>query len=142
MGLRNGPWTQCVIARTCLQATGAIKPTWQSMRNTLAEQVSCTPCSLTCCSSSVMQQDNSVLALQVSVGFLLGTGLSAGGFLRVYATNGSTLNAAAIALSLWLIVMTSVLLGTALPFVLTRVRLPACQMQEVGRISLVVLDFA
>jgi hypothetical protein len=60
--------------------------------------------------------------LQVWVGLLLGTGLSAGGWLRVYATNGSVVNASAIALSLWLIVMTSVLLGTALPFALTRVR--------------------
>jgi Mg/Co/Ni transporter MgtE len=61
------------------------------------------------------------LAEQVWVGLLLGTGLSVGGWLRVYATNGSIINASAIALSLWLIVMTSVLLGTALPFALTRV---------------------
>jgi len=53
--------------------------------------------------------------------FLAGTGLSAGGFARVYATNGSVDNAGAISLSLFLIVMTSVVLGTGLPFALTKV---------------------
>ena len=54
------------------------------------------------------------------MGLLLGAGLSAGGFLRVYATNGDVVNAAAISLSLFCIVMSSVVLGTALPFALNR----------------------
>ena len=43
-----------------------------------------------------------------------------GGFVRVYLTNGSLLNSAAISLSLFTIVMTSVLTGTALPFALAK----------------------
>lgn len=51
---------------------------------------------------------------------LLGGGLSVAGFLRVYITNGSLLNAAAISLSLLSIVVSSVLLGSGLPFALAR----------------------
>ena len=54
------------------------------------------------------------------MGLLLGTGLSLGGFVRVYATHGDATNAFAISLSLFLIVMTSVVLGTGLPFALAR----------------------
>jgi len=54
------------------------------------------------------------------VGLLLGTGLSAGGWLRVYITNGNPTNATAIALSLFAIVLSSTTLGTALPFTLAR----------------------
>ncbi|KAF5828919.1 hypothetical protein DUNSADRAFT_16831 [Dunaliella salina] len=75
-------------------ATGAIDASWPSMRRSLAEQS--------------------------AVGLLLGTGLSAGGFARVYVTNGSVDNAGAISLSLFLIVMTSVVLGSGLPFILTK----------------------
>jgi Mg/Co/Ni transporter MgtE len=57
---------------------------------------------------------------QVYVGLLLGGALSAGGFLRVYLTNGDLTNATAISLSLLTIVMTSVLLGTGLPFALSK----------------------
>ncbi len=76
------------------QATGAIRPSWPSARATIREQA--------------------------LVGMLLGTGLSAGGFIRVYATHGDVANAAAISFSLFLIVMTSVVLGTGLPFALAR----------------------
>jgi len=75
-------------------ATGAIRPSWESCRNSMAEQG--------------------------LVGLLLGTGLGLGGFVRVYMTNGDLVNAAAISLSLFLIVMTSVVLGTGLPFVLAK----------------------
>lgn len=51
---------------------------------------------------------------------LLGGGLSAAGFVRVYVTNGSLLNAFAISVSLLAIVFASVLLGTGLPFALAR----------------------
>lgn len=83
----------------CLQvirglATGAIKPTLPSIRKTLQEQA--------------------------SVGLLLGTGLSMGGFVRVYVTNGDLWNAISISLSLFIIVMSSVVLGTALPFALNK----------------------
>ena len=54
------------------------------------------------------------------MGLLLGTGLSAGGWLRVYITNGNPTNATAIALSLFAIVLSSTTLGTALPFTLAR----------------------
>jgi Mg/Co/Ni transporter MgtE len=61
-----------------------------------------------------------VLLQQIKVGLLLGTGLSVAGWLRVYITNGDAQNSTAIALSLFLIVLTSVLLGAALPFGLAR----------------------
>lgn len=51
---------------------------------------------------------------------LLGAGLSAAGFARVYITNGSLLNAFAISSALLSIVFASVLLGTGLPFLLAR----------------------
>lgn len=57
---------------------------------------------------------------QAMVGLLLGTGLSVGGFVRVYLTNGNIVNSIAISSSLFVIVMTSVLAGTALPFVLSK----------------------
>lgn len=57
---------------------------------------------------------------QCAVGAVLGTGLSVAGFARVYITNGDLTNALAISLSLLSIVMTSVLLGTGLPFLLAR----------------------
>ena len=47
-------------------------------------------------------------------------GPAGGGFVRVYLTNGSLINSSAISLSLFAIVMTSVLTGTALPFGLAR----------------------
>ena len=40
--------------------------------------------------------------------------------MRVYLTNGSLVNSSAISLSLFAIVMTSVLTGTALPFGLAK----------------------
>jgi len=61
-----------------------------------------------------------VLKQQVSVALILGTSLSAAGYCRVYITNGDALNSAAIALSLFLIVCTSVIVGTLLPFGLAR----------------------
>jgi Mg/Co/Ni transporter MgtE len=61
------------------------------------------------------------LADQAAVGALLGAGLAAAGFLRVYLTNGDVTNAFAISLSLLCIVMTSVVLGTVLPFCLAEV---------------------
>jgi len=65
-----------------------------------------------------MQQ---TLLQQGAIGVLLGLGLAGGGFVRVYLTNGSLLNSTAISLSLFAIVMTSVLIGTALPFVLAKI---------------------
>ena len=62
----------------------------------------------------------SSMAKQAFVGLLLGSALSAGGFLRVYLTNGDMVNASAISISLMTIVMTSVLLGSGLPFALSR----------------------
>jgi len=76
------------------QATGSITTSWSSIKTTLTEQV--------------------------EVSILLGGGLSLAGFLRVYVTNGSLLNAFAISLSLLSIVVASVLLGSGLPFVLAR----------------------
>lgn len=57
---------------------------------------------------------------QLAVGLMLGAGLAAGGWLRVYVTNGDALNATAIAISLFLIVVCSVIAGTGLPFALAR----------------------
>lgn len=75
-------------------ATGSITTSWGSMRAAMLEQV--------------------------EVALLLGGGLSAAGFVRVYVTNGSLPGAFAISLSLLLIVMTSVVLGSGLPFCLAR----------------------
>jgi Mg/Co/Ni transporter MgtE len=51
---------------------------------------------------------------------MLGGGLAAGGWLRVYLTNGDTWNANAISFSLLCIVFSSVVLGTSLPFGLVK----------------------
>lgn len=64
-----------------------------------------------------MQQ---TLIQQGAIGLLLGLGLAGGGFVRVYLTNGSLVNSSAISISLFAIVMTSVLTGTALPFGLAK----------------------
>lgn len=55
---------------------------------------------------------------QLKVGALLGTALAAGGFLRVYITDGNSLDATAISISLFVIVSLSILTGTCLPFFL------------------------
>jgi Mg/Co/Ni transporter MgtE len=60
------------------------------------------------------------LLQQASVGVLLGSALSAGGFARVYITNGDLVNATAISVSLFSIVMISVVLGSSLPFALSK----------------------
>lgn len=60
------------------------------------------------------------LMQQAAVGVLLGSALTAGGFIRVYVTNGDLTNAVAISSSLMTIVMASVLLGSSLPFALSR----------------------
>lgn len=73
--------------------------------------------SITLTSTSISK----TLLQQSAIGLLLGLGLSCGGFVRVYLTNGSLLNSAAISLSLFAIVMTSVLTGTALPFALAKI---------------------
>ncbi|CAN0360907.1 unnamed protein product, partial [Ectocarpus fasciculatus] len=58
-----------------------------------------------------------VIGDQAIVGILLGAALAAGGFVRVWVTEGTNLrDASAISSSLFLIVMASVLLGSALPF--------------------------
>lgn len=77
-----------------LQATGSITTSWKSVKTTITEQL--------------------------EVAMLLGGGLAAAGFVRVYITNGGFLNATAISLSLLAIVTASVLLGTGLPFALAR----------------------
>ena len=103
------------------QATGTIKTTWPSVRKTLTQQA--------------------------YIGVLLGGGLSGscghllllhmvmpvkqeladicvfnavGGFIRVFITDGSFVNSCAISLSLFMIVMASVLTGTMLPFGLAK----------------------
>jgi hypothetical protein len=50
-------------------------------------------------------------------------GCAVGGLARVYVTHGVLRDAAAIAASLFLIVLASILLGTALPFALSRMGL-------------------
>jgi len=60
------------------------------------------------------------VSAQAQVGLVLGLFLSLGGFVRVYLTEGSLEDATAISLSLFLIVMSSVVLGSALPFALSR----------------------
>ena len=61
-----------------------------------------------------------VLRQQAAVAVMLGSGLSLAGWIRVYVTNGDAMNSTAIAISLFLIVMTSVMLGAALPFGLAK----------------------
>ncbi|CAK0758335.1 hypothetical protein CVIRNUC_002612 [Coccomyxa viridis] len=71
-------------------ATGRIKATRSAIRQTMAQQC--------------------------FVGLLLASGLTVAGFARVYITEGSLLDSVAISASLFCIVMSSVLTGTALPF--------------------------
>lgn len=78
-------------------AMGSIKPTWPYIQQTLREQA--------------------------TVALLLGSGLSVGGFVRVYLTSHNLRDAIAISLSLFLIVMTSVMLGAGLPFALTKAKI-------------------
>ena len=59
-----------------------------------------------------------VLQQQLRVGLLLGTALAMGGYVRVVVTEGVPLDAVAIAGSLFVIVNSSVLVGTSLPFAL------------------------
>ena len=59
-----------------------------------------------------------VLLLQLYLNFLVMAAV--GGFIRVYITDGSFVNSCAISLSLFMIVMTSVLTGTILPFGLAK----------------------
>lgn len=75
-------------------ATGTLDDTWLSIRKSMKKQL--------------------------FVGLLLGSCLAAGGFARVYLTNGNLTNAMAISLSLLLIVIISVLVGSGLPFALSR----------------------
>ncbi|KAF6248339.1 hypothetical protein COO60DRAFT_1289482 [Scenedesmus sp. NREL 46B-D3] len=76
-------------------ATGSITTSWNSIKTTMTEQL--------------------------EVALLLGGGLAAAGFVRVYLTNGSLLNSYAISVSLMAIVMASVILGSGLPFCLARI---------------------
>lgn len=57
---------------------------------------------------------------QVYVGLILGTALACGGFLRVWITNGDVVNASAISIALFAIVISSVVMGSGLPFALAR----------------------
>lgn len=68
-----------------------------------------------------MESVRKSMTQQVLVGLLLGSALSAGGFVRVYLTNGDLLNASAISLSLLTIVLVSVILGSGLPFALSKI---------------------
>ncbi|KAG1655330.1 hypothetical protein FOA52_006726 [Chlamydomonas sp. UWO 241] len=95
VGAGGNAGNQSAITVIRALATGSINVSWQSLRN--------------CCLQ------------QAAVALLLGGGMSLGGFLRVYLTNGGNgVSAAAISLSLFVIVMSSVVLGTALPFVLAK----------------------
>jgi cation transporter-like permease len=68
--------------------------------------------------SCSLEAFTAVLQQQLRVGVLLGTALAAGGYCRVYLTEGIPLDAFAIACSLFMIVNVSVLVGTSLPFAL------------------------
>ena len=59
-----------------------------------------------------------VIAQQARVGLLLGTALAAGGYARVYLSEGVPIDAMAIASALFFIVNASVLTGASLPFLL------------------------
>lgn len=63
---------------------------------------------------------------QARVGVVLGSTLALGGFLRVYFSNGSLVNAIAISVSLVTIVISSVCLGSLLPFLLSRAGVILC----------------
>lgn len=100
-GLVRAPATCCWLfipaiaaISMVLQATGTIRSTAASFRK--------------------------ILSQQAAVGALLGASLAAGGWLRVYLTNGNAWNATAISVSLLCIVFTSVVMGTTLPFGLAR----------------------
>jgi hypothetical protein len=77
-------------------------------------------CCCCCCCAAAAAACQATMTEQLEVAMLLGGGLSAAGFVRVYVTNGSLLNAFAISVSLLAIVFASVVFGTGLPFALAR----------------------
>eukprot|EP00887_Chlorella_sp_A99_P001362 scaffold8.g1362.t1 len=83
-----------------------------------------------------------VMQQQAAVGLLLGAGLSAGGFARVLLTTHSVTNSLAISISLFLIVICSVLAGTGLPFALTRAGIDPANAGTSIQVFMDVLGFA
>lgn len=86
MGAGGNAGNQSAIKVIRGLATGSMRPTGAGVRRAMAQQL--------------------------AVGLMLGAGLAAGGWLRVYVTNGNALNATAISISLFLIVVCSVVAGT------------------------------
>ena len=68
--------------------------------------------------SATVESYRHVIAQQARVGLLLGTALAAGGYARVYLSEGVPIDALAIASALFFIVNASVLTGASLPFLL------------------------
>lgn len=93
-------------------ATGKMDNTWVAMRQNVLQQA--------------------------RVGVVLGSALALGGFIRVYFSNGSLVNAIAISMSLVTIVMSSVCLGSLLPFLLSRAGVILCS-PSTNRVYLLLL---
>ena len=68
--------------------------------------------------SATKESYKRVIAQQARVGLLLGTALAAGGYARVYLSEGVPIDATAIASALFFIVNGAVLTGATLPFLL------------------------
>lgn len=64
-----------------------------------------------------------LVAGQGVVAVLLGTGLSVGGFVRVWLSTHDMASATAITASLLMIVVVSILVGTILPYAMAKVKL-------------------
>ena len=105
-----------------MQATGTIKTTWPSVRKTLTQQayIGVLLGGGLSGSSSFRLQLQTIWYLQPRTSADLYLSAAVGGFIRVFITDGSLVNSCAISLSLFMIVMTSVLTGTMLPFGLAK----------------------
>ncbi|DBA96070.1 TPA: hypothetical protein ACH3X1_001569 [Trebouxia sp. C0004] len=103
-------------------ATGTIKTTWPSVRKTLTQQayIGVLLGGGLSGSYSFCVQLQTTGYLQPRTSADLSLLYAVGGFIRVFITDGSLVNSCAISLSLFMIVMTSVLTGTMLPFGLAK----------------------
>lgn len=115
---------QClsVLMVGVMQATGTIKTTWPSVRKSLTQQayIGVLLGGGLSGSSSFCLQLQTIWYLQPRTSADLYLSAAVGGFIRVFITDGSLVNSCAISLSLFMIVMTSVLTGTMLPFGLAK----------------------
>eukprot|EP01124_Arcella_intermedia_P034163 TRINITY_DN8418_c0_g1_i1.p2 TRINITY_DN8418_c0_g1~~TRINITY_DN8418_c0_g1_i1.p2 ORF type:complete len:188 (+),score=24.43 TRINITY_DN8418_c0_g1_i1:43-564(+) len=85
---------------------------------------------------------SSLLSRQVFVGLFLGVGLAGCSFLRVFITDGDSMNSIAISASLMGIVFVSVILGSSLPFFIDKLGLDASNAATCIQVIMDILGVA